>query len=281
MDDARPLDAGDPAPCRAVAVREQRVDERPVGVPGRRMDDEAGRLVDDQEVGILVDDVELRCRGRERVERDRLRHVEPQLRRPVPTIVLARIGMPAGGQPTVADELLDVASREAGRVGDVAVHPAGRALGHAQHPDAGHRRGINHPFRLRPVPRFPGVRPVPRVRALSEPGQPRDEGDSEQHHERRADGGVGHVEGVPAEPADPDVDEIDDVAEPKAVDHVADRAAEQQARARSTGTGSARTARGRPTIRPMTTSDAIANRIAWSRKSPNNAPEFWLKTRRM
>ena len=40
------------------AMRDQRVDERSGLVPGRRMHDQAGGLVDDQQVGILVDDLE-------------------------------------------------------------------------------------------------------------------------------------------------------------------------------------------------------------------------------
>ena len=42
---------------------------------------------------------------------------------------------------------------------------------------------------------------------------------------------VGDVERVEAGRPDPDVDEVDDIAEAQAVEHVADRAAEQQARA--------------------------------------------------
>ena len=38
--------------------REQRVDDRAVLVPGRRMGHEAGRLVDDEDVRVLVDDLE-------------------------------------------------------------------------------------------------------------------------------------------------------------------------------------------------------------------------------
>ena len=40
------------------AVMEERVDERVVPVAGRRMDDEVGRLVDREELVVLVDDRE-------------------------------------------------------------------------------------------------------------------------------------------------------------------------------------------------------------------------------
>ena len=56
MDDPGSLDAGDPAAGRPVAVGQERVDERAAGVAGRRMDDQPGRLVDDQQVVVLVDD---------------------------------------------------------------------------------------------------------------------------------------------------------------------------------------------------------------------------------
>ena len=56
MDDARPLNAGDAAPRLAVAVRQERVDERAARMTGRRVDDEPRRLVDDQQVRVLVDD---------------------------------------------------------------------------------------------------------------------------------------------------------------------------------------------------------------------------------
>ena len=53
----------DPRPLRLVAARdrvaEQAVDERPRRVAGGRMHDEAGRLVHDEEVLVLVHDSEL------------------------------------------------------------------------------------------------------------------------------------------------------------------------------------------------------------------------------
>ena len=48
---------GDPAVLGAAGPREQRVDQRvAVVMAGRRVDDEPGRLVDDEQVVVLVDD---------------------------------------------------------------------------------------------------------------------------------------------------------------------------------------------------------------------------------
>ena len=51
---AHAADAGE----AVAAMGEQRVDQRPVGIAGRRMDDEPRRLVDHDDVLVLVDDVE-------------------------------------------------------------------------------------------------------------------------------------------------------------------------------------------------------------------------------
>ena len=78
----------------------------------------------------------------------------------------------------------------------------------------------------------------------------------------------------------PDVDEVDDVAEAEPVDEVAERAAEQQPERDRQVEAPARPRRG--TRRSATRRRATRARtaIAWSRKSPKSAPEFWLKTRR-
>ena len=57
----------------ARAAAEQRVDERSVGVARRRMDDEPGRLVDDEQVLVLVDDGDVDLRLGDRLRRDRRR----------------------------------------------------------------------------------------------------------------------------------------------------------------------------------------------------------------
>ncbi len=57
VDDAGPPHAADPRQARP-AMADERVDQRALGVARRRMDDEARRLVDDDEMFVLVDDVE-------------------------------------------------------------------------------------------------------------------------------------------------------------------------------------------------------------------------------
>jgi hypothetical protein len=66
------------------AVPEKAVNESTASVPGRRMDDHPGRLVDDEEVLILVGDrepeflrLELRRRGRRPLDDERLAACEP------------------------------------------------------------------------------------------------------------------------------------------------------------------------------------------------------------
>ena len=73
MDDAGAQLAADAA--QVVDVVEQGVDQRAVGVAGGRMDDHARGLVDDHDVGVLVDDVE-RQRLRLRRGGRRRRHVD-------------------------------------------------------------------------------------------------------------------------------------------------------------------------------------------------------------
>ncbi len=57
VDDARPLDAADTGKTFA-AMRDQRVDQRAGGMSGGRVDDQAARLVDDDQVVVFVDDVQ-------------------------------------------------------------------------------------------------------------------------------------------------------------------------------------------------------------------------------
>ena len=129
----------------AAAPGEERVDQRvAVVVAGRRVDHETGRLVDDQQVVVLVDDAELDVwRGRQ-VERDRLRDVEPDLG-PGGDDRVRPDGHAVDGQPTVGDELLDVASGQAGRVGHEPVDPAGGPVGDPHGPDARRDRRFRHP----------------------------------------------------------------------------------------------------------------------------------------
>ncbi len=72
--DARPLHPANAGQTLA-AMGDQRIDERPGLVTGAGMHDEAGRLVDDDEVVVLVDDIErdILAQG---LRGDRLGHVD-------------------------------------------------------------------------------------------------------------------------------------------------------------------------------------------------------------
>jgi hypothetical protein len=82
VDDPRSLDTGDPAPGRSVAVGQEGVDQGVAGMARRRVDDQPGRLVEDEQVVVLVDDRQRDLgRGLE-IERRRLRDVEAEVSRP-------------------------------------------------------------------------------------------------------------------------------------------------------------------------------------------------------
>ena len=57
VDDARPPDAADAGQAVA-AMMDQRVDQRAGPVAGAGMDDQPGRLVDDDDLGVLVENIE-------------------------------------------------------------------------------------------------------------------------------------------------------------------------------------------------------------------------------
>ena len=155
VDDPGPLDTGDPAPGRSVAVGEQGVDQGVAGMTGRRVDDEPGGLVEDQQVVVLVDDRQRDLGRRLEVERRRLGDIEAQVGAGRHDRVRAE-RLAGGGQPSVGDQLLDVAPRQPRRVGDVAVDAAARAVRHAQDADARGVRGVNHPTAARPAGPGPG-----------------------------------------------------------------------------------------------------------------------------
>ena len=74
VDDAGTPDPADPRKARA-AMADQRVDQRALGMAGRRMDDETGRFVDHDQVLVLEHDrerhvlaLERRLLGRRRLE---------------------------------------------------------------------------------------------------------------------------------------------------------------------------------------------------------------------
>ena len=110
MDDARPPNPADA--CEAVpAMREQGIDEGIVWIAGRRMHYEAGRLLEDEEVRVLVANVQRdrlrlrgRCDGRRKHRRAALPRFDPQGG--------VRYGRAVHGYPAFHDELLQTGTRE-------------------------------------------------------------------------------------------------------------------------------------------------------------------------
>ena len=112
MHDARSRDARDSAPGLGPAAPQQRVDQCPARVTGRRVDDEPGGFVDDEQVVVLVHGAQLDVRLGEAFGGFDGRYLEAQ----ACTRTHDRIGLHGSaprGQATGGDELLDVASREA------------------------------------------------------------------------------------------------------------------------------------------------------------------------
>ena len=257
-----------PAVLGAVRPGQQRVDQRVGGVARRRVDDEAGRLVDDQQVVVLVDDVERDVGRRGEVERDDRRDVEPQLGPRLRRSRSPSERSAVGGQATVGDQLLDVAPRQAGRVGDEAVDPAD-AL----------------PSGTRSVARTPRGDRRRQASTASSPSPPRrsttgKSAISDEQQDRGAHRGVGDVERAEPEVADAHVDPVDDVAEAEPVDAGCRARRRAAARARPRGRGCGPSGRGtrRSARRPRATRGRTAS--AWSRKRPKSAPRFWLKISR-
>ena len=111
VDDAGPGDAAD-ARQRAAAMVEQRVDQRSVEIAGRRMNDQARRLVDDQQMLVLEDDLQ-RNVLRFVVRRRRLGDRNAQaLRRPRTLVAGSRTGLPAGFHGAASDQGLQPFARE-------------------------------------------------------------------------------------------------------------------------------------------------------------------------
>ena len=223
MDDARPRDAGDAAVLGAAGAGQQGVDQR-VGGVARATDGPRGRTACRRSAG-------RRPRRRRRPGSRapaRSRACRPAGRRAGARRRAARwrstcSALAVGGEPAVGDQLLDVAPRQAGRVGDDAVDPR-RACrrGRAASADAGRRRAPSG---------------IDRVRAVA--AQAEHAGNSASRMSSRigdADRGVGDVERPEPEVADAHVDPVDHVAEAEPVDEVADARRRAAARARSTGT---------------------------------------------
>ena len=143
--------------------REQRVDERAVLVAGRRMGHQAGGLVDDEHVGVLVDDLERDGLRLDDVVADRRDvELEPGAGRDrVPGADDAAVR----GQAAVRDEALDVRAREARRVGHEAVDAtARRARGHLDRDALGH---VAWPAADGLAGRWPGSRSPNRAATMS------------------------------------------------------------------------------------------------------------------
>ena len=108
MHDARALLAADAA--QIVDVMQQRVDQRAARVAGRRMHDHPGRLVDDDEVRVLVEDRQRQRLGlRRRV--DRLRDVDRDLLPGLDRLVRLRRARPATQHVAVLDQPLNLRAR--------------------------------------------------------------------------------------------------------------------------------------------------------------------------
>ena len=128
MDDPGPPDTAERRELAPPRVhREQRVDDRAVLVPGRRMRHEPGGLVDDEDVGVLVDD---RRAGWPPARRRRraTSGTSSSSRAPAAHRVPGAHDPAGRGQAALRDEPLDVRAREPRRVGHEAVGAtAGRA----------------------------------------------------------------------------------------------------------------------------------------------------------
>ncbi len=116
----------DPRPVLVAAggvVREQAVHERPALVPRARVDDDAGGLVDDEQVLVLPDDVEVHLLGGERaglgrkLDDDLLPALEPVALRP---------GLTVDEDGAVGDQALgERAGADLGPAGEGPVEPLG------------------------------------------------------------------------------------------------------------------------------------------------------------
>jgi hypothetical protein len=106
------------------------------------VDHETGRLVDDEDVGVLVDDVEADLGRRFEVRLLGLWDVERELGPGLDHRVRAQ-GLAVGGEPPGRDELLDMAPGQAREIGDEAVHAARPPRRYDEPADPGRR--LSHP----------------------------------------------------------------------------------------------------------------------------------------
>ena len=142
VDDARPV-----VVAAGGAEREQAVHERPRLLPAGGMDDEAGRLVDDEEVLVLVDDVERDRLGDElpglgQRDVELLPALEPEALRP---------GLPVDEDVARRDEALGRGARaDAGKLGDDGVEAPPRVgVRNARAETCQRRRSCGRPRRTR------------------------------------------------------------------------------------------------------------------------------------
>ncbi len=122
-------------PAVVVAAGEQRVDERALPVARGRVHDEARRLVDDEQVIVLVDDVDRDRRVGLQVVRDLGGRDLQRHRAPAQHGVRAQAAAVLVREQPLGGELLDVRARQPRPVGHEAVNPPDDlALGHDERP---------------------------------------------------------------------------------------------------------------------------------------------------
>ena len=215
----RPASGREPPPARLAC--EQRVDDRAGLVPGRRMGHEAGRLVDDEDVGVLVDDV----------ERDVLR-LEATSARDVGDVELeagarlhgsrarTTVGRPAVSRPSAMSRCTYDRERPDASATKRSARDSRRARGDL---DGDHAR--HHAW---PAPT--GRRPAA--------GQPvAEQRRDDEQEDAMLIAASAMFQAYQREIADAHVHEVDDVAEANAVDEVADGARRAAGRARRVTSG--------------------------------------------
>ena len=126
VDDTRAQDAVDAAVVGPAG--QECVDKRAARMAGGRVDNETGRLVDDEHVVVFVGYRERDFLGLH-LERDRVRDIE--IDGLAGHDLLIRLDRKSSdGDLTVNDQLLNVAPGQSGSVGDKTIHSASGSLGH-------------------------------------------------------------------------------------------------------------------------------------------------------
>ena len=180
-----------PTPERSSAVGEQRVDEGAVGVAGGGVDDQAGRLVDDDQVLVLEQHVERDLLGHELGRRRTGGGVDLDRRRRAAELAAGLAGRAVAGDVALVDPAGDLRARPAvPGPGQEAVEPQpgglarhdqrdGRSLRSRRAPTSRHL--LAFPLRNSPLPsRDPDA-------LTPDPGllpRPDEQADAERHHDR-------------------------------------------------------------------------------------------------